>query len=161
MKTKPIQQNPPGARLSWNGPEYGLAQQAGRTGIQVSAHVPVRGHDSGVGGFLNALGLPVSGCSGVSGLFAGGCQGPEHSPADHAGSADVGRTGTELAIAGAGAALAVVAGVPADRLGAGMIGGAAVVIARGNVLHVVSVDVQDGWLSADWAVTGGTVTINW
>jgi hypothetical protein len=124
MKTKPIQQNPPGARLSWNGPEYGLAQQAGRTGIQVSAHVPVRGHDSGVGGFLNALGLPVS-------------------------------------IAGAGAALAVVAGVPADRLGAGMIGGAAVVIARGNVLHVVSVDVQDGWLSADWAVTGGTVTINW
>jgi len=42
-----------------------------------------------------------------------------------------------------------------------MIGGAAVVIARGNVLHVVSVDVQDGWLSADWAVTGGTVTINW
>ena len=97
----------------------------------------------------------------MSGLFAGGCHGPEHSPSDHAGSADVGRTDAELAIADADAVLVVVAGVPADRLGAGMNGGVAVVITRGNVPHVVSVDVQDDWLSADWAVTGGTLTINW
>src|SRR6478752_369741 len=95
----------------------------------------------------------LSGYSGVSGLFAGGCQGPEHSPSDHSGSADVGRTGAELAVCGgAGAVAMVVAGVPADRLGAGVFGvDVVVVVPKAGVLHVVSVDLWDCGFSPGWA----------
>src|SRR6478609_7810181 len=100
--------------------------------------------------------MPLSGCCGVSGLFAGGGHRPEHSPSEHAGSADVGRAGAELAVGGgAGAVAVVVAAVPTERLGTGMIDAAVGVVAQFCVLHVVSVDVQGDGFSPGRAGTCG------